>query len=115
MIHHLALAADWAAAQEAGEYRTSTLGATLDQVGFMHASHAHQVAGVAERYYRDVADELVLLLVDPDRLDVPVVEEVPDGGTEAFPHVYGPIPVEAVVEARPVGRTADGGFVLPLD
>jgi uncharacterized protein (DUF952 family) len=114
VIHHLALAADWAAAQEAGEYRVSTRGATVDEVGFVHAAHAHQVAGVAERYYSDVTDDLVLLVIDPDRLGVPVVEEVPPGGTEAFPHVYGPVRVDAVVEVRAVGRTAGGGFALPL-
>lgn len=113
MIHHLALAADWAAAQRAGDYRISTLGRTLEEEGFVHAAHAHQVAGVADRFYAGVDDELVLLVIDPDRLDVPVVEEVPAGAAEAFPHVYGPIPVAAVVEVRPVGRTSDGGFNIP--
>ena len=113
MIHHLALAADWAAAQAAGEYRISTLGAGLDEVGFVHAAHADQVAGVAERFYADVTDDLVLLVIDPDRLDVPVVEEVPDGAAEAFPHVYGPVPVGAVVDVLPVERSAEGRFVIP--
>ena len=102
------------AAQAAGEYRVSTRGATLDDVGFVHAAHAHQVAGVAERFYADVTDDLVLLVIDPERLGAPVVEEVPDGADEGFPHVYGPVPVAAVVDVRPVGRTAGGGFELPL-
>jgi len=110
VIHHLALAADWAAAQEAGEYRVSTRGASLEEVGFIHASHAHQVAGVAERYYADVTEDLVLLVIDPDRLGVPVVEEVPEGGTEAFPHVRGPITTGAVVDVLPVERSPEGRF-----
>jgi uncharacterized protein (DUF952 family) len=114
-IFHLALADDWRAAEDEGEYRVSTRGASLDDVGFLHASHAHQVAGVAARYYADVTEELVLLVIDPDRLGVPVVEEVPPGGDEAFPHIYGPLPVSAVVEVRAVGRSADGGFVLAVD
>ena len=114
-IFHLALADDWRAAEERGEYRVSTRGASLDDVGFLHASHGHQVAGVAQRYYADVTEELVLLVIDPDRLDVPLVEEVPPGGDEAFPHIYGPLPVSAVVEVRAVDRTADGGFVLAVD
>lgn len=114
-IFHLALAGDWHAAEERGEYRVSTRGASLDEVGFLHAAHGHQVAGVAERYYADVTEDLVLLVVDPDRLEVPVVEEVPPGGAEAFPHIYGPLPVAAVVEVRTVGRTVDGGFVLAVD
>ena len=114
MIHHLALAADWAAAQQTGEYRISTLGRTLEDEGFVHAAHANQVAGVAGRYYADVTDDLVLLVIDPDRLGVPVVEEVPPGGDEPFPHVYGPVPVGAVVEARPVVRDPGGGFSFGL-
>ena len=114
-IYHLAFADDWRDAEERGDYRISTRGATLDEVGFLHAGHGHQVAGVAERYYADVTEELVLLVIDPDRLGVPLVEEVPPGGDEAFPHVYGPLPVSAVVAVRPVGRTADGGFVLAVD
>ena len=114
-IFHLALADDWRAAEERGEYRISTRGATLDDVGFLHASHGHQVPAVAERYYADVTEELVLLVIDPDRLDVAVVEEVPPGGDQAFPHIYGPLPVSAVVDVRAVGRTADGGFVLAVD
>ena len=99
-LYHLALRRDWEAAQEAGEYRVSTRGRTLAQEGFLHASYAHQWQGVRDAYYADVTEPLVLLEVDPARLDVPVVEEVPAGGAEAFPHVYGPLPVAAVVAVR---------------
>jgi uncharacterized protein (DUF952 family) len=100
-LFHLALASDWAAAQETGDYRVSTLGRTLEQEGFIHASYAHQVQGVRDAFYRDVTEPLLLLEIDPGRLDVPVVEEVPDGAEQAFPHVYGPLPVTSVVSARP--------------
>ena len=99
-LFHLAVRRDWEAAQEAGEYRVSTRGRTLAEEGFLHASYAHQWQGVRDAYYADVTEPLVLLEVDPALLDVPVVEEVPAGGDEAFPHVYGPLPVAAVVTAR---------------
>jgi uncharacterized protein (DUF952 family) len=99
-LFHLALRRDWEAAQGAGEYRVSTLGRTLAEEGFLHASYAHQWPGVRDAYYADVTEPLVLLEVDPARLDVPVVEEVPAGGDEAFPHVYGPLPVAAVIAVR---------------
>jgi uncharacterized protein (DUF952 family) len=99
-LFHLALASDWAAAQAAGDYRVSTLGRTLEQEGFIHASYAHQVQGVRDAFYRDVTEPLVLLEIDPGRLDVPVVVEVPEGADQAFPHVYGPVPVTSVVSAR---------------
>ena len=105
-VFHLAVASEWETAQVAGDYRVSTRGVTLEQEGFLHASFAHQWEGVRERYYADVADPLVLLEIDPDLLDVPLVVETPEGADEAFPHIYGPLPVAAVVDARPVPARA---------
>jgi uncharacterized protein (DUF952 family) len=99
-LFHVAFGRDWEAAKEVGEYRVSTRGRTLAEEGFLHASYAHQWQGVRDAYYGDVTEPLVLLEVDPGLLDVPVVDEVPAGGAEAFPHVYGPLPVAAVVAVR---------------
>jgi uncharacterized protein (DUF952 family) len=100
-ILHLALAADWDAARQTGEYRVSTIGRSLDDVGFIHACADHeQLRGVVERFYRDVTDPLVLLGIDPTGLDVRM-EEVPGDPPEAFPHIYGPLPVSAVTSVLP--------------
>lgn len=112
-LFHLALRSEWSRAQETGTYPTSTLGRTVADEGFAHCSHAHQVAGVAARFYAGVEEPLVLLEVDRGRLTSEVVEEVPPGGTEAFPHVYGTIDVAAVVTAHPLERAPDGVLVLP--
>jgi uncharacterized protein (DUF952 family) len=101
-IFHLALRREWETAQATGDYRTSTLGRTLDEEGFLHASYDHQWAGVRSAFYAAVDEPLVLLEIDPDRLDVPVVVEAPDGTGEAFPHIYGPLPVRAVVAVHPL-------------
>ncbi len=102
-IFHLALASEWAAAQAAGVYTTSTLGRSLADEGFIHASRADQWTGVRDRFYADVAEPLVLLQIDTDLLDVPVVEEPPAPGVaETFPHIYGPLAVSAVVKAIPL-------------
>ncbi len=92
-IFHIASASDWAQAVADGEYRTSTRGRTLDDEGFIHASHPHQVRDVANNYYRD-AGALVLLEIDTDRLRPEVRDE---GG---FPHIHGPLNVDAVVSVR---------------
>jgi uncharacterized protein (DUF952 family) len=106
-LYHLALAADWEAARAAGDYRVSTVGVPLEQQGFVHTSFAHQVRGVADRYYADVGP-LVLLHVDETRLTAPWrVDPVP-GAAEGYPHVYGPIPLAAVLAVTPVTREADG-------
>ena len=106
-LFHVALAADWQQALVAGEYRVSTRGRSLAEEGFLHMSYAAQWPGVLDAYYRDLAEPLVLLEVDPDRVRSPVVVEPPPGapeGAEAYPHVYGPLPVEAVVAVHPDPR-----------
>ena len=103
LIYHIAEAADWEQAQRDGQYTMSTRGRTLAEEGFIHASRTDQWEGVRERFYADVAEPLVLLEIDTDLLDVPVVEEVPAPGlTETFPHVYGPIRPDAVVGVVPL-------------
>ncbi len=100
-IYHLATVADWEQAQRDGEYTTSTYGVTLSEEGFIHASRADQWEGVRERYYADVEEPLVLLEIDTDLLDVPVVEEPPAPGVdESYPHIYGALRPSAVVAAH---------------
>lgn len=102
-IFHIALESDWTAAQATGSYTTSTVGHSLADVGFIHASRGDQWTGVRDRFYAEVGEPLVLLHIDTTLLDVPVVEEEGDPGTgETFPHVYGRLPVAAVVKAIPL-------------
>jgi uncharacterized protein (DUF952 family) len=101
VILHLALRTDWEAARESGSYPWSTRGLTVEQVGYVHASFEHQWRGVRERFYADLRDdELILLVVDESRLSSPVVVERLDGAPDDFPHVYGPLEVAAVVDTR---------------
>jgi uncharacterized protein (DUF952 family) len=100
-LFHIALAADWAAAQSTGEYTTSTRGRTLAEEGFIHCSFADQVDATAARFYADV-DDVVVLRIDRGRLTSRVQVEDLYGTGERFPHVYGPIPVNAVVDVRPL-------------
>ncbi|GAA3605282.1 HAD-IA family hydrolase [Microlunatus ginsengisoli] len=91
-IFHWALRSEWAAATQTGVYPWSSRGVTYDAEGFVHLSFAEQVADTRRRYYADLADaELVLLELDPDATEVPVVVE-PGGGSE-FPHLFAPLPV----------------------
>ena len=97
MILHLALAGEWdEAVARGGPYDRSTIGRSLADEGFIHCSFEHQVAATAERFYAG-RDDVVVLHVDPDRLDHEVRVEDLVGSGEAFPHLYGPLPVEAVV------------------
>lgn len=101
MILHLAYATDWDQARRAGEYLISTRGRTLAEEGFIHCSTDHaQLSGVAEAFYADVTEPLLILHIDPTGLDVRV-----EGG---FPHLYGPLPTGAVIRAEPFERLAKG-------
>jgi glutathione S-transferase len=99
-IFHIARVEDWQAAQRAGDYRVSTLGRSLVDEGFIHAARVGQVEGVRAAFYADPGLRLVLLEIDPARLDVDLRLEVPPGADEAFPHIYGPLSTDAVVDVR---------------
>lgn len=97
-IYHLAQQSHWDDAQRVGSYRQSTVGRTLDEEGFIHASSAEQWPVVRERFYAGVDEPLVLLEIDEAALTADVVREPGHPGSdELFPHVYGPIDVSAVV------------------
>ncbi len=107
-IFHIATAADWAEARRRGTYTTSTRGRTLAEEGFIHASRADQWQGVRERYYADVTEPLLLLVIETERLDVPVVEEAVPGSDETYPHLYGPLDPAAVMQAVPLETAVSG-------
>jgi glutathione S-transferase len=83
---------------------------TLKQVGFVHASWRHQVAATYRRFYADASD-VVLLALDPEAIANSGVsirqEPAPDTG-EWFPHLYGPLPMGAVVLADPYPSDGSG-------
>ena len=104
-LYHLALRGEWAEARRSGSYRRSTRGRSLEEVGFIHLSAAHQVEATAQRFYADLpAGEVVLLSVDPQRLAAAGLEVMhepaPESG-ELFPHLYGALPLETVLLAQP--------------
>jgi uncharacterized protein (DUF952 family) len=98
-LFHLSLVDDWAAAQTAGDITDSTRDLTLADEGYIHCSFADQVAATAARFYGDL-DTVVLLRIDPALVTSPIVVEDLLGAGAGFPHVYGPIPVTAVVDAQ---------------
>lgn len=112
-ILHIALPDEWRDARASGEYRVSTRGRTLDEVGFIHCSYPNQVVRVANFAYSDVT-ELVVLHIEPELLEAEVrVEPADPAGAEHFPHVYGPISTAAVVAETWWERGDDGVWHKP--
>ena len=112
-IYHIALRTEWADAQASGLYHVSTRGVTVEQEGFIHASTAEQVEGVANRFYADAdAEDLVLLVIDPERLTAPLKYDQVPGADKPFPHIYGPLNVDAVTGTAELRRDAGHRFVF---
>jgi uncharacterized protein (DUF952 family) len=115
-IYHITSLAAWEAARKAGEYRTPS----LEREGFIHLSRRHQVLEVANAFYEGDSG-LVLLEVDTAllkgdlRLELPAGLAPPEGSPpgERFPHLYGPLNLEAVVAVYDFSPDADGTFGLP--
>jgi uncharacterized protein (DUF952 family) len=72
--------------------------------GYIHCSYAHQVAHVAATYFHDM-DGLLVLVTEPQRVNTEIRHESA-GGDERFPHIYGPLNLDAIIETRPVGRNS---------
>ncbi len=111
VLLHLCPIDEWSAAKVRGELRPESLAS----VGFVHLSTSEQVHLPANRLYRGRTD-LLLLHIDPARLDSPIRWEpgLPtDPESMLFPHLYGPLPVGAVINVTSYRPGADGGF-LPV-
>jgi len=111
-LFHITERTVWLDAVQAGDYRMSTRGVTLEGQGFIHCSLRHQLRGVAECVYGD-ADDLVVLVIDSAKVPAPVRHEAPGPGLEEYPHIYGALPIDAVTAVITVSRDAAGRLVLP--
>jgi uncharacterized protein (DUF952 family) len=106
-IIHICSPTAWEKALLAGEYRTTS----LESQGFIHCSLPAQIEWVANQYYRGQAD-LILLWINPAHLTSSLRWEQADG--KVFPHVYGPLNLEAVIFIQPYNPGPDGTF-LPIE
>jgi uncharacterized protein (DUF952 family) len=110
-IYKLLDAPTWRAAQAAGVFTGSTVDV---RDGFIHFSGADQVQETARLHFKDQAD-LVLLTIDAEPLGSALKWE-PSRGGALFPHLFAPLPVSAVLRARPIALGADGApWIGPLD
>ena len=102
----------WEATQVANEYVQSTIDSTLKEVGFIHCSTPDQTLEIANRRFAD-RDNLVLLFIDTDKVKAPVkFEGALSGRAGTFPHIYGPLNVDAVYDVKPLKKGKDGMFKL---
>jgi len=108
LLVHLCGIDEWSSARSRGEIRPGGAGGHE----FIHLSTAQQVHLPANRLYR-FREDLVLLHIDPALLDAPVRWEPgvsTDPASMLFPHLYGPLPVGAVIRVTPYRPAPDGTF-----
>ena len=108
LVYKLLRRQEWISAQGAGVFTGSPADA---RDGFIHMSAAHQVRGVCERHFAGEND-LVLLTIEADRLGPSLKWETSHKG-EAYPHLYGALPLALVQSMAEIRRGSDGRFALP--
>jgi uncharacterized protein (DUF952 family) len=107
LTYHLVQRAEWEAADAASPF--SPVGFARE--GFVHCTDgAEAVAATANRYFAGLKDDLMVLVLDRNRLSAPVRYDDPE---RIYPHVYGPIERDAILEALVMSRDANGAFLPP--
>jgi uncharacterized protein (DUF952 family) len=105
-ILHICTAYSWEKAQERGDYRCPS----LKTEGFIHCSQPGQILSVANHYYQGTPD-LVILWIDPQKVENEInYEPGSHNPGEAFPHIYGPLNISAVLGVVDLRPTSDGIF-----
>ncbi len=103
IVYKIIPAPAWRAAESAGVFR----GAAVDLAdGFIHFSTAAQAEETAARHFAGQRD-LLLVAIDAARLG-PALQWEPSRGGDLFPHLYGDLPMAAVLRADPLPLTPDG-------
>jgi uncharacterized protein (DUF952 family) len=108
LIYKICPAPLWREAERKGAFE----GAAIDlKDGYIHFSFAHQVAETAAKHFAGQRD-LLLVAAEAEALGAALAREPARGGA-LFPHLYGPLPMPAVVWVKPLPLGADGRHVLP--
>lgn len=107
-IYHMLPADNWHALTPQTDY----VAESLAREGFIHCTgEPARLVEVANRFYRHIGGEFVILSIATAGLEAELRWEEADG--HLFPHVYGPIAHRAVVAVDPFPRAADGTFQPP--
>jgi len=109
MVYHILPRDDWLKAQLEGTYQPSSLAAE----GFIHCSYIDQVLRSANAYFKGHTD-LVLLWIASEKVSAEIRDEDLAGERICFPHIYGPLNLDAVVHVADLDVDHDGRFVLAI-
>jgi uncharacterized protein (DUF952 family) len=108
-IVHIAKREQWEKAVLEGVYR----GETLDSQGFIHCSTSQQIIKVANALFH-AQHGLVLLCIETNKVQAEIRYESA-GGEELYPHIYGPLNLNAVAKSTDFRPAKNGNFLFPKD
>ena len=108
VIYHIANEQTFLEARKIGQYKVESL---LTE-GFIHCSTEAEVINTANRHFKGKKD-LVLLKLDESAIAAKVIHENTSGGTVLYPHIYGSLNLNAILEAYYFKEQNGLGFVLP--
>ncbi len=108
-IYHITTMAAWQTAQQQNSY----VHPSLETEGFIHCSYRDQVAETAQVHFKGQT-KLLLLRIEPARLKAELKAEVSRSGA-AFPHLYGPLNLDAVERVCPFELLTAGQVLQSLE
>jgi uncharacterized protein (DUF952 family)/flavin reductase (DIM6/NTAB) family NADH-FMN oxidoreductase RutF len=79
---------------------------SLKTQGFIHCCTQDQIKKVLDQWFRGQTS-LIVVEIDTDLLKAKVKYENLEGGAELFPHIYGPINLDAVINEKPIDQIQD--------
>ena len=86
--------------------------------GFIHCCTQDQIKKVLDQWFKGQTS-LVLLEIDPALLNAKITYENLEGGEELFPHIYGPINLDAVINENPIdsiqGEKNEPRIQIPIE
>ncbi len=107
IILHIATTQAWDDAQREGEYTADSLATE----GFIHCSTPEQIVGVFMDRFRG-RDDLTILIINPAKVRADIVYEDCYETGQKFPHIYGPLNLDAVQGTALLPPDEDGFFAL---
>ncbi|GMH44838.1 hypothetical protein BSKO_12790 [Bryopsis sp. KO-2023] len=105
-ILHITFEEAWKEAQAKGVYSADSLATE----GFIHCSENDEQATFAANLFYKEHSGLPVLVIDTKKLQSEIKREACDG--KLFPHVYGPINTDSVVDVRTLIKLKDGSFAI---
>lgn len=103
----------WQRAQQSGSYTQSTLDESMEAVGFLHCTSPDQTIATANRHFTD-REDVILLLINLEKVASEVrFEAAKSGRPGLFPHIYGPLNIDAVYATLQLEKNESGQFIEP--